>query len=262
MKVEVVHDSFDTYLARPEISRGRIVRELELSSKAAELGEQEATDAMKLGSAAHCAVLEPDRFSQQYNFFKGRRAGKEWEAFKADYEFPDKILTLAEYAYCHELGAAMRKSRKFQVAIKGCDFETSIYWDGLKARLDASRKGVIVDLKTTRDISDDGIERALNLSNMVQIPHYLEAKAAAEGSPIDWTKIESFDGCPAFIFAFVSKTLPIEDRLVEVPFEPVKQAAIMRHHAIQQIRDNRKRGIFPSYPNRVETFSPKPYIFK
>src|SRR3954468_23785885 len=45
---------------------------------------RQATRSMDLGTAAHTAILEPNRFMLDYALFEGkRRAGKEWKAFEA-----------------------------------------------------------------------------------------------------------------------------------------------------------------------------------
>ena len=51
------------------------------------------TSAMSLGTAAHCATLEPERFAAEFvTWTGGRRAGKEWDAFKADAEAAQRLI--------------------------------------------------------------------------------------------------------------------------------------------------------------------------
>lgn len=266
MKAELIEDSHPEYLARPEIGRGRIVSELENTPKKArhdELVGTETTDPMRLGSAAHCAAFEPDRFHEDYTLFDGRKAGKLWtEAKEAHPLGEDFILKFDKYTYCLELQAALKECRKYQILVKGMQHEVSVYWDGKKARFDGYSPGLVMDLKTARDLSDHGIETALTKSNMIQMPHYIEAAAAVEGNVIDWQAIESLEGLPEFIFVFVSKVAPIEVRLAQVPFEHIKEAAMHRQLAIDSILENRKRNVYPTYSDTIETFSPKPWIYK
>ncbi len=267
----LVKDTHAEYLASTAIGRGRIVSEIQHSPKKAKHDEDNGTpttDPMRVGSAGHAAVFEPDLFDANWRAFDGRRSTQggepsgKWADFLNDCGVPrDNVIRPDEYRYCLELRAALRTSRKFQALMDCTVVEHSLYWNGLKARFDAYKRGCVIDLKTTRDISDDGIERALNASNMIQIAHYVEGAAAHEGRPFDWTTIEDAGDIPSFIFVFVSKEQPIEVRLVEVPFEHVKQAAMVRHVALERIRSNREAKTFPSYPDTVESFSPKPYIF-
>jgi len=47
-------------------------------------GKTKVTDAMQFGSIVHKLLLEPDSFNDDYTVFEGaRRAGKEWQEFKA-----------------------------------------------------------------------------------------------------------------------------------------------------------------------------------
>lgn len=277
MNGQLIKDSFSQYLAREELSRGRIVSEIENTPKKAQYDEEqgtETTDPMRLGSAAHCSVLEPERFLTDFIFYDGTRSAKKggipsgkWALFLGELEeagheyLLDQILKKEEYDYCLALQAFLATSKKWQALIDGTDKEVSCYWDGKKARLDARRTGLIVDLKTAYDLSDHGIEKALGVSNMIQVAHYIEGAEAADDRTVHWDKLESSIGLTSFVFAFVSKSLPIELRLVEVPFEHVKRAAAERHNAIESIKMNRKTGIYPTYPDRIETLSPKPYIF-
>jgi len=263
MVATLIQDTFAEYLAHEGLSRGRIVSEIQNSSCKARYDAQhgtETTDPMRLGSAAHCAVLEPDRFLEEYTTFSGRRAGKAWTAHLELWD-KDRTLSPDEYAYCMELRKALRESRKFQALREGSEHEVSCYWDGNKARFDGRRKGLVWDLKTAYDLTDHGIEKALGVSNMIQVPHYLEGDAEANGNPIDWATLEDPGQLSSFVFVFVSKALPIEVRLVEVPFEHVKRAAAVRHQAIERIKFCQKRDVYPSYPDAIESFSPKPYIF-
>lgn len=267
----LVKDEFPVYLASPNIGRGRIVSQLENSSKKAEYDathDTGSTDAMRLGSGGHCVVLEPDRFTRDYTWFPGKRtAGADgpngkWAEFLSLHDYPqDNILRSAEYEYCIELKGVLRKHRGFQALVEGTQKEISCYWDDQKARLDAYRTGLVIDLKTAYDITDRGIRKALGLSNIIQIPHYITGAAAYEGKPIDWATIEDPEAIPSFVFVFVSKSMPIEVRLVEVPFEHVKRAAMMRHLAIEQIRHDRDTNSYATYPQGIETFSPFPSVF-
>ena len=68
------------------------------------------TDAMRLGRCAHMAVLEPEVFPKACAVWEGaRRAGKEWEQFRALAEHDGReILKTAEVTYCHALQSAVR----------------------------------------------------------------------------------------------------------------------------------------------------------
>lgn len=119
----------------------------------------EDTDAMKLGRATHTAVFEPDRLLHEYVMWDGgRRAGGEWEAFKAMHA-GRTILKPEEYdtACCIRDAVHAHKAAKKLLSVKG-QAECTLRWvdtpTGLhcKARLDWLTARTLVDLKTTRDI--------------------------------------------------------------------------------------------------------------
>lgn len=84
----------------------------------ADSGDKEPTDAMLMGLAVHCAVLEPDEFARRYVVWSGPslppnyvlwtggpRRGKTWESFRRD-NAGCPILTVKEYeAIVHHDGS-------------------------------------------------------------------------------------------------------------------------------------------------------------
>ena len=59
-------------------------------------GKTKVTDAMQFGSIIHKLLLEPESFNDDYAIFTGaRRAGKDWQEFKAANE-DKQIIKLSE----------------------------------------------------------------------------------------------------------------------------------------------------------------------
>lgn len=122
------------------------------------------TSAMSLGTAAHCATLEPKRFAAEFvTWTGGRRAGKEWDAFKADAEAAQRlILTEDERDTALAIAQAVRACPEAMVYLKRGHAEVSMSWQhdepelALKGRVDwltvADGCDVVVGLKTTRDL--------------------------------------------------------------------------------------------------------------
>lgn len=124
------------------------------------LNPRPATAAMDLGSAIHCAVLEPEVFASRYAVFDGRRgttAHGEWQA-----EHIGMVdLKPAEWEQCmgaawavHE-GAQGRQARRI---MRFCRAELSLRWTDphsrvlCKARPDLVGPHVLADLKTTGSV--------------------------------------------------------------------------------------------------------------
>lgn len=127
------------------------------------------TRALKLGSAAHAAVLEPARFATGYVVWdlktkSGRaksRSGKDWDAFEE--EHADKvILTEREYLEAKAIRDAVRTDPVALRYLAQGQPEVSMQWPMLgrqcKARVDwlttIDSRAAIVGLKSARDVRE------------------------------------------------------------------------------------------------------------
>lgn len=127
------------------------------------------TPAMRLGTATHCAILEPERFEIEYVEapIVDRRT-KDGKALWNELEQSGKIiLSSDEYSRVTEMAKGMRSHELASKLIIGGASEQSIYWEQgvsspnvetsilCKSRPDyvkPMKKGyVIVDIKTTQD---------------------------------------------------------------------------------------------------------------
>lgn len=127
---------------------------------------KEETPAMRDGSAAHCAALEPDEFPRRYILWEGgTRRGKAWDEFARVNE-SKTILTAAEYAKALAIRDAVRANPAAAAIIAACETEVTLQWTdpdtGLpcKARPDLLGGGHLSDLKTTRSIDPRLFQRA------------------------------------------------------------------------------------------------------
>ena len=117
------------------------------------------TPAMRWGSLAHAALLEPARFAASVAVWEGgRKAGKEWTAF-AEAHQGKEIVTPDELARLEAMQAAARANgdaRLFMSRVAAV--ETPLVWESVhgvglcKGRPDCVGDGFIGDYKTARDI--------------------------------------------------------------------------------------------------------------
>lgn len=123
----------------------------------------EPTESMEFGTAVHCGVLEPDRYSSRVvlspYFNKRSNAGKaEFAAFCSEHA-GKIVLAQSEHEAAAKCIAAVRASPAARRLLRGAYTEVSLFWrDGqfdvpCKARLDAINMGGICDLKTSKDAS-------------------------------------------------------------------------------------------------------------
>jgi exodeoxyribonuclease VIII len=154
---------------------------------------QEPTPAMRLGTLTHTAVLEPDRFEQDTivrpeGVDRRTSAGKaDWAAFELEAEGRE-IITNEEGAKLAAIRDAVRSHPAAAKALAGSPvIEQSIFWGAddiaCRCRPDAvTERGVIVDLKTTRDASPEGFAKSVaQYRYHVQAAFYSDGYRAAFG---------------------------------------------------------------------------------
>lgn len=187
------------------------------------------SDAMKLGRAVHTAVLEPEVFLARFVTFTGeRRAGKEWESFKAKSEGRE-VLTAAQAHEVHALQSAVRSSSVAAPFLAGGKREVSLLWNhkqaditsegtvlspgyrvACKGRLDYLCEEGIVDLKTCRDASPDAFSAAAwRLGYLGQAAFYVDGYKAATGREVPYTivAVEKFPPFAVAVYSFPREVL-------------------------------------------------------
>lgn len=120
---------------------------------------------LTLGHAAHCAVLEPERYETQFAVWDRRtpagnlkpRNSAEWEAFKAAH-VGQEILTEDEHLYAQAIGRAVRADPNAARYLQSGEPEVTMQWEmqgrACRGRIDWLTRlalPVLVGLKTTTD---------------------------------------------------------------------------------------------------------------
>lgn len=117
------------------------------------------TPAMLFGLAGHTATFEPDKFGTEFAIWTGdRKAGKEWEVFKAE-AGARKIIGAEDAARALAVRDAVRAHPAAAAALYGTVPEYTITWTdpvtgiACKGRCDAvgMDRRIVVDLKITQD---------------------------------------------------------------------------------------------------------------
>lgn len=155
------------------------------------------TAARKLGRACHLAALEPERYRHEVAVWtEGRRAGKKWEAFCSEHE-GQELLKEDEAELCQAIQRAVRNDSAAAKYLAGGQGEVSLFWTHVtppmgalpgysldcKGRVDfLATDRALVDLKTTRDASEDGFGREVyKYRYHAQAAFYADGYAAATG---------------------------------------------------------------------------------
>ena len=203
------------------------------------------TRPMFKGTAAHIAILEPERFALEYAIFTGkRRSGKDWREFEADArDRGKKIITSTELDEAIAMRDAVRGDSLAASYLAGGRHEVTVIWiddeTGLKCkgRLDFLRNdGVAVDIKTTRDATPFRFSQdAAKLQYHVQSAMYLDGVRSAAGH------------AERFVTLAVESAAPYDPVTYPLPEPVIEVGRDMYHSWLRRLvecrRDNRWPGI-------------------
>ena len=229
--------------------------------------QREETPAMKIGTAVHMAVLEPEMFSYAYTVLddseiiaeiggakpRATKQYKEWLSARKK-EIGSRILLDAdEEKYIMDIANSVRSRPTTNkiLSVTGV-FESSFFWTdeetgvACRCRPDFLRDdGYIIDLKTTEDASPWGFERsAEKYRYWVQAAFYKQGVEAVTGEPVK-----------GFIFIAVEKKPPYavacyvaDDAMIEAGNKEVSRCL-----AIYKACD--ESGDWPGYPDGIMPLS-------
>lgn len=127
---------------------------------------RDSTRAMEIGTAIHCALLEPERFANEYMLLRDvtdRRASAYREAVKVygselvlSGPEADKVVAMQETALSRY--PFLREPADTELSLFAKCPRTGLQ---LKARLDWHQDGHIIDLKKTRDVRPDELAKSI-----------------------------------------------------------------------------------------------------
>lgn len=215
---------------------------------------REDTDAMRLGRATHLAALEPERFRSCYALWDGgRRAGKEWEKFRAQAE-ADRLEILTEDQYQEALAIAAAATTNEHAArwLRGGSAEVTMLWTHVapdiehcpgfsiycKGRMDiAQGVSALVDLKSCRDASPEAFQRQCwNLGYHEQAAYYQDGYAAVNGGVrVPYVLVAVENHAP-----YAVQVYQVPDRVLEVGRESYRSL-------LERLNECRSQNRWPGY---------------
>ncbi len=218
--------------------------------------EREETAAMRIGSAVHCAVLEPARFAVDYAVApegdKRSKAGK--EAF-AEFEAANVgkiVLSLDDAQLCTRIALSVQSHPRAKTLLQSGQPEASLLWSDsefnvrCRARVDwLTPDGLLIDLKTTQDASSSAFAKSCaHFRYHVQAAWYLAAYQAATG-----------DLPGGFIFVAVEKTPPYAVALYELDAEAVDLGRFLARRDLARYANAREFDLWPGYSEAIQPLS-------
>lgn len=204
---------------------------------------------MILGTAIHSIVLEPDLFTQSYVANPGidrrSKAGKVEYAHFED-ENPGKIiledddyqtcLLVRDAVFAHPVASGLLTGGKAEDSFFAIDQETG---ELVKCRTDYFHEsaGMIVDLKSTNDASEDGFgKHAGNLRYHIQPPWYQDVFQNLYG-----------EYPPYWVFLAVEKKPPFEIGIYYVEPDQVERARRIARRDFLRILECKQSGHWPGF---------------
>ncbi len=218
---------------------------------------REETSAMRLGSAVHCAVLEPGAFENRYvqmpkHIDRSTKAGKDkYAEFLAAHdgkhilgvEDMDLCLSVADAVRSHPRAAALLSAGQPEVSALWSDDEFSVR---CRARFDwITPDGLLLDLKTTADASQRGFAKSCaNFRYHVQAAWYLDGYQAATGDlPL------------GFVFIAVEKNPPYAIALYELDAEAIDLGRALARRDLSRYANAREFDTWPGYAESIQPLS-------
>lgn len=222
--------------------------------KAKKEAPHDETDAMKFGTALHTAILEPDRFTTDYEIApdvdKRTTAGKiAWR----EAESRGKILLKADQVTAIK---AMRENamalNAVQVLLSSGEAEVSMFahlsdFHPLrgKARPDwlCREQSSILDLKTTQDARPNHFNRSVyEYHYEMQVAYYSHIYNLLTG-----------DRLRAFVFVAIEKTPPYAAAAYVLDAPAIEYGAVECRNALLQFQNCFRDDCWPAYSRNVET---------
>lgn len=214
--------------------------------------EKPAGRQFDLGKAAHCLILEPQKFHSEFvrqpDEIKIRR-GKAWDEFAEahadkvvitgdDWEACQRIRSAVE---CHSFGSRLLKGGKPEVSFFKRDVETGLI---VKCRTDYLLGDLIVDVKTAASAHPEEFGR--NAKNM--------------GYPLQDAIYRDVTGLPEFAFLAVEKTAPY---VVTAPIlfdDDARRLGYVKYRkALRELAHAIEFDLFPGYASSTVVIGLKPW---
>lgn len=246
------HMPHEDYLAVQAASKS-VLWAIHTQSPLHAITQRKQTNAMALGTAVHCAVLEPQHFESRYK--RGPDINKNTNAYKeakADVPLGAELMGPKEYDAALRIRDNAAAHRTLSSLMKGAEVEVSAFAaiSGVqcKARPDAVADGnVLLDLKTTTDSGPRAFAASCRRYGYhVQEGWYRDI----------WEKAHrpsgSAGGVQDFVFIAVEKAPPYAIALYRLSEEDAAYGRLIAASAFETYRHCVQKGDWPGYRDDIQ----------
>jgi hypothetical protein len=214
------------------------------------LNEKPPTPQMLLGTAVHCAVLEPGTFKDRYAVAPAcDKRTKEGKAIWAELEASKKlILSASDYEAVAGMSKSVLTHETASKLLAAGDPEVTVLTDieGIpaKARLDWYRNGIVLDLKTTTDASPEQFSRSCaNFAYALQNSFYIDC--------CNSIGLE----CHTFLFICVESNSPHQVAIYELDDRSIEWGRDHYKASLNKYRECMALNDWPGYEASIQTIS-------
>ena len=214
------------------------------------------TDAMRIGTAVHTLLLEPERSGevvQMPTFNLRTNAGKaDRDAWLAEHPGA-QAFALPDYERICGAVEAVRRHPAAGMLLSEGKAETSLFWRDAATRIECRARfdwyrpadGIIADVKTCQDASPEGFQRAIGaFSYHVSAAHYwLGHEHLMDRSPAAW------------LFICVEVEPPFGVAVYALESDALRAGMDQCARAYKTFRQCVESGSWPAYPNTIEPIS-------
>jgi exodeoxyribonuclease VIII len=237
--------------------RGLSVSRLKIAAKApakAQFGEMKETDATRLGTLWHCAVLESDQFEKRYAPTRLDRKGTKAWAEEEARAMGRELVKIADYDEARRVRDAVHRHRAAHILLSGdLAVEQSIFWvdpiTGLRCRGRADgihqQLRAVIDAKTTVDASEEMFTKAIaKFKYHWQQAFYEDGIYQAQG----WMP-------EAFVFIAIEKEMPYLTGCYEIEPPDILRARADVRHQIDKYAECKALNHWPGYSEEIRSVS-------
>lgn len=223
---------------------------------------QVETDAMRRGTLAHCAILEPDELEKRYAVkpagHDGRtREGKAWNEAHAGFA----IVSSDEWNAATRQACNVRALSEVGQLLAVGNPEVSAFWideaTGVhcKCRPDwvspAGDGVILIDVKTCQDASAAGFPRTIaNYGYHIQAAWYSDGYERASGKPV-----------LGFVFACVESEWPHAAAAYMLDDESLQKGRDDCRRLLALYAECDRAGAWPGYPETIQPLSLPAWAF-
>lgn len=258
----IVVEDDETYHASEGISKSGLWTLYTKTPFHYKFGVRKETSYLDLGKAAHCAVLEPERFETSYYRGPDDRRGNKWKEAQDYAAFANMdCLTAGDYDFALILRDTAMTCDALQIMLEGetvkessayhTDEETGVT---VRCRPDLYNRGnkLIVDLKFMADGSPGGFQSSVGkFGYHVQDPLYSDVWAKAGGGEVE-----------GFFFVVIEKSEPPMVSVIELDAAAVAEGHAIYRKALAKYAECVAADRWPGYPTEVQQIGLRRYDYR